>query len=458
MNTNTTQRGRSLGLKILLVGALVLVLGLPLLFVNMLAWERANRAEQVAQEVGAAYGGPQIVRGPYLLLPIEITENFTLTNGEDERQETRTRTETLVISADTLDISVTLDTDIRRRAIYDVPVYQAQIGMSGQFAPGDLSALIPRNGEILWSDAELVLAFSDLRGIDTDITFGVEGWPEPLVFEPGSGFDRPLQYGAQESWRGVSARLPDLAQGQSFAFEAELTLSGAQRLSLTASGRQTRASINADWAHPGFDGAYLPDERSIHESGFEADWSVPYLARGVPASWREGAGFNMARADEAILTVNLVTPTDGYVRVSRALKYAFFFLSFTLLMVFLIEANGKTRIHAAQYVLLGLAQVIFYLLLLALSEHWLIQAAYLAASGATIGVSGLYAMTAFRSAGRGALVAMTLVVTYALQYMLLLLEDYALLIGAALAFASLALTMYMTRHVNWYAVSEDADT
>lgn len=455
MGKSNTGRGRSLGLKILLVGALVLVLGLPLLFVNMLAWERANRADLVAQEVGAAYGGPQIVRGPFLLLPVDITETVLVNTGEEERQETRIRTETLVISPETLDISVNLDTDIRRRAIYDVPVYQADLEFSGQFTPSDLAPLTPRNGEIRWSGAELVLAFSDLRGINADLSFTIDGRPDPLSFEPGSGFDRPQRRGTEESWRGVSARLPDLTEGSSFDFHAQLTLSGAQRLSLTPSGRQTRAAIRGDWPHPGFDGAYLPQDRTITDQDFEASWSVPYLARGVPANWREGAGFNMMRADDALFTVNLVTPTDGYVRVSRALKYAFFFLSFTLLMVFLIEANGKKRIHAAQYVLIGLAQVIFYLMLLALSEHWLIQPAYLAASGATIGISGLYAMTAFKSFGRGLLVALTLVLTYALQYMLLLLEDYALLIGAGLAFLSLALTMYMTRNVNWYAVSDD---
>lgn len=457
MSKDDTQRGRSLGLKILLVGALVMVLGLPLLFVNMLAWERANRAERVAEEVGVAYGGPQIVRGPYLLLPVDITERIVLSTDEGDRQETRIRTETLVISPDALSTNVTLETDIRRRAIYDVPVYQAQLSLSGQFAPGDLSPLIPRNGEIRWSGAELVLAFSDLRGIDADVHFSVSGRAEPLSFEPGSGFDRPLNPGQEQSWRGVTARLPDLEAGDGFGFEAALTLSGAQRLSLTASGRQTEAHISGDWAHPGFDGAYLPDMRVIESAGFEADWSVPYLARGVPSSWREGASFNMMRADEARFTVNLVTPTDGYVRVSRALKYAFFFLSFTMLMVFLIEANGKKRIHAAQYVLIGLAQVIFYLMLLALSEHWLIQPAYLAASGATVSISGLYAMTAFKSFGRGLLVGLTLIITYALQYMLLLLEDYALLIGSGLAFLSVALTMFMTRNVNWYAVTEDAE-
>jgi inner membrane protein len=443
--------GRSLGLKMLLVGALVLVLGVPLLFVNILAWERGARADDAAREIGRSEGGPQEIRGPFLLVPVLSEEALTTNTAEGLVVTTRTIEETLVISAETLDIDVRLATEIRRRAIYEVPVYSARVRLAGRFAPGDLAAALPDGARANLAAARLVLAVGDLRGMGEDITWTVNDSQAQARFEPGSEFDRAsADYGG--GWAGVTAPIP-LEPGEAFTFDAELAVSGAERFTLVASGRETTAHIAGDWPHPGFDGAYLPDGREISAEGFSANWRVPYLARGVPARWIEGRGFSLARADNAAFTVNLVSPTDGYARVGRALKYALFFLGFSLLAVFLIEAGSKGRVHAAKYLLLGLGQVVFYLLLLALSEHASILIAYLTASSATAVLTGLYAASAFRSAGKGAVILAAMALVYALQYMLLLMEDYALLIGAGLAFAALALTMIVTRNVDWYGAA-----
>jgi len=193
----------------------------------------------------------------------------------------------------------------------------------------------------------------------------------------------------------------------------------------------------------------LPEGREISSTGFNAQWQVPYLARGVPGAWLQGE-FDVRDVDRTAFGVRLFTPTDGYTSVGRSLKYAIFFIGFLMLMFFLIEAASKDRVHAAQYILIGLAQVVFYLLLLAFSEHMATFAAYFTASLATISVTSLYAVTAFRSKARGMATFAVLGVIYAMQYALVLLEDYALLIGAVLAFFAVALTMYVTRRLNWY--------
>ncbi|MGX6649108.1 cell envelope integrity protein CreD [Maricaulaceae bacterium MS644] len=450
----TQTRSRALGLKIIMVGALVFLLGVPLFFVNLLAWERAGRADEVARSVGEAYGGRQTLRGPFLLLPVDVTETVSVERDGETVQEQRIRRETIIVSPETLDIGAALNVELRRRAIYEVPVYTADLTLDAVFATAGVETLTPRNGAIRWDQARLVAGVQDLRGMGSDIAFTFNGAPSPTRFEPGSPFDRQADGGRSgRTWRGVSAPLNGLEPGAAFTMQAAFTLSGAQSLGLVASGRETRATLAGDWPHPGFDGAYLPAERTIAETGFEAEWRVPYLARGIPARWLEGSGYAMATADETAFIVNLTSPTDGYVRVSRSLKYAFFFVGFTLLMVFLIEATGAMRVHAAQYVLIGLAQVIFYLMMLALSEHAALMTAYAGGSGATILVTALYAGAAFRSAARGLLVFAALVMTYALQYLLILMEDYALLIGAGLAFAAVSVTMLVTRHVDWYGLS-----
>ena len=453
--TETTSRpvdrSRSMGLKLILVGALVVLLGVPLAIVNLLAWERANRAEVVAVEVGAAYGGPQEMRGPFLAIPYTIEREVEVRDDNNRvRREMRPATETVIVSPDTLHITGQLESRILSRAIYDVPVYEAGLELGGTFDTSGVADLVPEGGQADWSAARMVYAVSDLRGIGEDFHFTLSG-RRTLRFEPQSDFDRVGANGS--AWRGMSAPVPGLRAGEAFEFEASLQISGAQSFALLASGRETTADISSDWRHPGFDGTFLPDSREIGAEGFTASWRVPYLARGVPASWVEGKGYSLHQAGNALFAVNLVTPADGYAQVSRSLKYALLFLAFTLLMFFLIEANGDRPVHAAQYILIGLAQVIFYLLLLALSEHVGVWAAYGAAALATIMLTAGYALSVFRSQPMAMVTFAGLTLTYLIQFVLVLMEDYALLIGSALAFGAVAVTMFVTRKVDWYGVT-----
>lgn len=444
-------RSRSMGLKLILVGALVVLLGAPLALVNLLAWERANRAATVAAEVGSAYGGPQEMRGPFLVLPYTIDHEVEVRDANGRtRREMRPVTETIVLSPDTLHLTGALETRILHRAIYAVPVYEAGLQLSGRFDTGAVADVLPDGGEIRWNEARMIYAVSDLRGIGEDFRFSLSGGRN-LRFEPNSDFDRPGPDGA--AWRGMSAPVAGLQPGAAFDFEGSLQISGARRFALLASGRETTADIVSDWPHPGFDGQYLPDSREIGAEGFTASWRVPYLARGVPAAWVENRGYGFNQASLSLFAVNLVTPADGYAQVSRSLKYALLFLAFTLLMFFLIEANGERPVHAAQYILIGLAQVVFYLLLLALSEHLGVWAAYGLAALATITLTAGYALTVFRSQPRAMVTFAWLTVTYLVQFVLVLVEDYALLIGSALAFGAVAATMFMTRRVDWYGMT-----
>lgn len=452
--TATATLGRSLGLKLLLVGALVLALGIPLGMVNILAWERENRAQSVAVEVGASVGGEQTVRGPFLAVPVDTPRVTETGSGETlVRRETIDR-QLIIISPDRLDVSASLETTTLRRAIYTVPVYRAVISLDGEFDLTGVAALAPTGGTIAWNEARLLATVGDLRGISEDFQAEVNTQDGRLSFEPGLPL-RSTNVNTAFSGEGigsnaVSAALTGLGEGTRMTLEGRLVMTGARSFSVQPSGRETRARLTGDWPHPGFTGAYLPSERVISDSGFEADWLVPYLARGFPARWIEGQGHSLNLARDAVMTVNLVNPGDGYARVGRSLKYAFFFVGFTLLMFFLIESSSAQRLHAAQYILIGLAQVVFYLLLLALSEHAEIGVAFASASAATVALTALYAWTAFRNNARGMLTFAALTVSYIVQFLLVLVEDYALLIGSGLAFIAVAATMYVTRKVDWY--------
>jgi inner membrane protein len=444
-------QARSLGLKILAVGLIVLLLSIPLMFVNFLSWERAGRAETARQEIGESYGGSQLVRGPFLVLPVAID------TPAGREGQTRRSWEHIIISPDQLAIEAGQSSQIRRRAIFEVPVYDAVMSFSGRFALPDVSALIPEYGSIHWESARVLFAVSDVRAIGEDLVFSVENGGSALSFEPGTDFDR-IQAGAVGQagivseagrWQGISADINGIRDRSAFNFNARLRLTGADTFMLAASGRNTRVSLRSDWPHPSFIGAYLPEDHTITADGYEANWQIPYLARGVSGASLQ-SDFDIRRIDRTAFGVRLFTPTDGYTSVGRSLKYAIFFIGFLMLMFFLIEAASKDRVHAAQYILIGLAQVVFYLLLLAFSEHMATFIAYFTASAATVSVTSLYAVTAFRSKARGMATFAVLGVIYAMQYALVLLEDYALLIGAILAFFAVALTMYVTRKLNWY--------
>ncbi|MCP2680517.1 cell envelope integrity protein CreD [Maricaulaceae bacterium NA33B04] len=440
--------GRSLGLKLILIGVLILVLGIPLLFVNVLTWERSGRAAEIIEEVGASLGGPQTVRGPLLIVPIEFPQTFMRETERGEEAITRTTRQDLVIAPQSLEISTQLDAELLTRAIYDIPSYKATVAMEGRFEPSVINDFLPDDGEVQWSQAQLVLAISDLRAFKAPVDMVIGQGETPLVFEPGSSLDPHAS-----DWRGVTTNLP-LDPDEGFSFAATVVVGGVESLTLVASGRDTIAEMVGDWPHPGFSGSFLPQVREVSDDGFTARWQVPYLARGVPEAWVDGQAGVFQRADRASFTVNLTNPADGYAQVSRSLKYAFFFLGFTVLSVFLLEAISGTRIHAAQYILIGLAQISFYVLLLAQSEHQSAGLAFVIAATATVIMTAAYSATALNDRRKGLIIFALMTLVYGLQYVLLIMENYALLIGAWLAFAALGVTMWVTRNIDWYGIQE----
>ena len=439
-------RGRALGLKLILLGGIVILLGIPLFLVGILSWERSSREAEAIGEVSRSVGGPQTLRGPFLVIPYSF--QTTIHETRDGRQLSRTGLETrhLLVSPDTIEIALDQTVEMRHRGIYDIPVYTLDIRASGAFVVPELASQIPDRAELDWSAAGIVVIVNDLRAISRRVDLTIPGRGR-LDFEPGSPIDG-------DGWRGISAPLGSIAPGQRLAFDLETGLTGASSLKVTAIGRDTQVSLVSNWQHPAFTGGFLPDTSEIGPDGFRASWTVPYLARGVPAVWQPRSG-DAATLEEQAFGVSLVSPAGGYQRVGRALKYGLFFVGLLMLCVFLIEARTGQRIHPVQYTLMGIAQVVFYLLLLALSEHVNVVPAFALATLATVGLSGFYAMNAFSSRPLGTATGAAMGVVYITQFLLLMVEDYALLVGAVMAFLALASAMVLTRQVEWYAVTQD---
>jgi inner membrane protein len=435
-------RSGSVTIKAITVGFIILLLIVPLQMLQSLVSERSLLRDQAYQRVAEGWGGSSVVGGPILVVP---TERTVL-----EKYVQRTLREDIYILPSDLKVQAVMkmDSEPRYVGIYAVPVYLSTIKMAGQF---DFAALrryasVPEV-TYLWKEARLRLPLSDarsLRSVDAARLGTVS-----LKLGPAS----PGLYRGVESLVDLSG----LIQADAASFDFNTVVAGSRDFSVLPVGSTTSVEIKSDWPHPSFQGSFLPAQRTIDDSGFDAHWQVLELNRSYPAMWR-GSEVNEMSLSESVVGVGLYQAVDVYQRGERAVKYALLFIGLTFLTFFAWEQLSQARMHPLQYLLVGLALSMFYLLLIALSEHLAFLLAYLIAAAALVSLIGIYIAGALSSTRRGMVAGAAMTVVYGLLYALVLSEDYALLLGAIILFAALAAVMIATRRVNWYRDESEAAT
>lgn len=436
---------RSLGLKLVLVGALAFLLWIPCLMIYALVWERSTRAEGVRNEIHDLEGGRQTISGPIILVPAVIEAGHVSAQGAPI-----TRRLTVAFTPTTLNVQASVNTSTRRRSIFDATVYDADIELEGRFGPFVPPRFPEGKASFAWNEAKLAVKFAgenSLKGVRDDPALSIDGARVAASFEPEIGLESADPNFTPAS--GVSLSLPNFDPAKGFRFALSLPMSGGGALQFSPVGEESSVAMTGDWPHPSFEGARLPDSRLVEDAAFSAEWRVPYLARGLPKSFVAEPGLAILDAGKSFGAA-FVSTDSPYQAVNRALKYALMFVGIVFLTFFLIEATMAGRAHAAQYILLGLAQVVFYLLVLAFSEHIAFETAFFGAAGATVALSGLYAATVFRSLWRGLIALIAFAGAYGLIYLLMKSEDHALLIGSVAAFGAVALVMTVTRNLDWY--------
>ena len=460
---------RSMGLKLLRVCALALLMTIPALFVFALLADRSNRAEQVGREIGELVGGQQTFLGPVLVLP------YTAPGGgapppPPPGQDITTATArpgdrvsgVYVIFPTTGQASVGTTSEVRRRSLFSVPVYEADLVFRSRF---DLTAFpvnAPAGAVFDWSRAELLVGASDARGAQSDVVVTMAGrrsvlTPAATMTElglPEMRHEAGPRTAGPATLRFFGTGVADLARpGEVFDVDASLKFSGAQRVAVLPFAKTTTIDVRGEWPHPSFDGGFLPTSRRVTGDGFTARWAVPFIARGVPA---EGSLDVLSRLGQSAVGVTFVEPGNPYQSVGRSLKYALLFVGLVFLTYFVFETTTGKRVHPAQYVLVGLTQVIFYLLLLALAEHLGFDIGFAIAATATVALISAYAAWAFDSRREGLRALAVFTVLYAGIYVLMRLEDYALLVGAVASFLAVAAVMWFTRRIDWYGLTDPA--
>ncbi|MET1413161.1 cell envelope integrity protein CreD [Roseibium sp. HPY-6] len=432
--------------KFVLIGVLSFLLLIPSVFVWVLVEERSHRASEVARDIARSWGGTQEINGPYLVIP--FTETFT--SGLGDELKTKTVQRTAVLFPERLSVAGDITVEERKKSIYALPVYKGRMDLSGEFAVPPQDMFEPKHGgtiDVAADKAVLVVGISDVRALKSEIALGLDG-NRPVPFEPGLG---PLSMNAERrayqaiTPSGINASVAPATWRKGFSFDIPLQLNGSTAIYFAPAGQTTKVALQSDWPHPGFTGAFLPETRTISDSGFEADWTIPYLARGIPKVLET----NQVPLQGKLLGVKFVEPVNFYQTISRSLKYAIGFISLTFLAVFALEMRSGWRFHWIQYALVGLALIIFYVMLLAFAEHVGYGTAYLIAAGAATLLNAVYIGTSLKSRVAGLVMLTVLGSIFAVLFALMREQDYALLIGSIIAFVALAITMFVTQLIDW---------
>ena len=433
----------SMGFKLIVVCGLALMMTIPALFVFALVSERKDRADEVTREVSRNVGGKQTFLGPTLAIPYDIPAQSA---NDHARHGTY-----FVFPAQGI-ATLKTNTEERHRSLFRVPVFKSEVRMDAAFDLTDVPSTAPPGAVLDWDRAEIVIGVTDPRGALADALLTVDG--KTKVMTPAHTPDHipvAYEYSQPVNLTLFGAKAPqNVRPGVQFNSTATLRFSGAQRIAVLAFGKTTHVSAQGDWPSPGFDGAFLPIEHEITKSGYTAEWSVPFIARGVRA---EGLAEHISGLQATDIGITFVEVADPYQSVNRSLKYLPLFMGLVFLSYFIFEVTSGKRVHPAQYILVGFAQTIFYLLLLSLAERIGFDFGFLAAGGATVILLSVNAGWVFVSRAHGVRAFVIFTLLYGLIYMLLRLEDNALLVGAVASFIAVAAAMYFTRFIDWYSAN-----
>ena len=438
---------KALVVRALFIGGIAVAVLFPIHLIDGKIRERRARAEGVVAQFAAETTGPQVISGPFLALTCEETyveERQVMRSGKAETiaEKKTAPCPTGYFPPRALRVAGTLPVESRYRGIYPVRLYRATLDLGGEIvwpAPAAPNGTNPRT----WKKAYLVLGISDPRGIKA-----VSASHSPDVGRIGDE-DIRRQFAVSEELGDPGSR----KEGAILPFGYRLQLTGTSSVHVAPVGDATEIRLKSDWPHPSFSGGWSPDERRIDRSGFEAAWRTTHLATGGRAFWEKAAHDGHLLAPGRAAGLAFFDPVNVYSLSHRATEYAFLFILFTFAALALVEMLAEVRLHAVQYLLVGSALAVFFLLLLAVSEHASFATAYVTASGACVALLTIYLRHPLGSSARGAAFAALFATLYGALYVLLMREDDALLLGSLRVFALLAAVMIGTRKVQWSEVA-----
>lgn len=404
--------------------------------IESLIFEREATQNDAIAEVSSKWAEQQTISGPFISIPYHrYVKEFSKKDSTEKVVQIK---EFLHLMPSQLSISGIINPEKRNRGIYEIVVYNSKLNISGTFGPLDLEAsdLLAKN--VLLDKAEFVVGINDLRGIEEQINLNWNA--EKISFNPGVSSNDVVS-------SGINALLTfNPEDSTEYKFNLSLDLKGSQLLYFTPVGKVTDVNLSSPWPNPSFNGAFLPDSREVTDAGFKANWNVLHLNRNYPQTWRNAKN----SIQDSSFGIDLLLPVDNYQKSYRSIRYAILFIGLTFLVFFFIEVLNKVFIHPIQYILVGVALIVFYTLLLSISEHLKFNMAFIVSAIATLLLIAGYIQAILKSKHLTLLIVGILTILYTFIFVIIQLQDYALLIGSIGIFIILGLVMYFSRKIDWY--------
>jgi len=421
----------SVGIKAIIIGILVLILMIPSVWIMSIIDEREAYRHETLHDITSKWGYNQFLAGPVLVIPVEFL-------NEDADGKRYISTKNIYLLSESLDIETSLEPEIRYRGIYEILLYKSDILTKGKFDLSAIDELDLKNGKVRYDKAYIEIGISDLKGLTNNLKII---WNEKDI-SARTG----LKANSAVS-KGLHFFVPILAEVNEYIFSMKINLNGSEQIQFSPTGKDTKVKISAPWNHPSFCGDFLPQQKIIDDQYFEANWKIFNLNRNFPHI----SFGNPLQIEDNFFGVKLYYPVDQYQQTTRSVKYTFLFLSLTFVCFFLIEILSKKIIHPIQYLLIGSGIVLFYLILLSLSEHMAFSMAYLVACASMILLIALYTKSALGEFRLTSIVSAVLLILYGFLFINLQLQDYALLVGSLGLFITLAAVMFFTRNIDWFS-------
>lgn len=422
--------------KILTVLIITLILLIPTYKIEALIGERQGLEQNVISEINSKWGAEQSLTGPILTIPYTQKENAGTLNE-------KVNTKYLNILPEKLDVMGELNPKIKKRSIYKAILYSSEISLSGSFDLRKIKDLKIDTADIQWTKATLSFGISDPRGISGigKIQFN----DKEMETEPGLPKSIQLENGFYGYVNIDSNR-------EKFPFSASYSLKGSSGIHILPLGKTTTVELNSTWKDPSFSGAFLPESHTINADGFVANWKVLDYNRSFGQIWND----DFPNISKWQFGVDLIEPVNIYQKTERSIKYAFMIIALTFTFFFFFEILQKLRIHPIQYTIVGFALLIFYLLLIALSEQMSFSIAFIISALATIVIVGYYFYFISKSLKVTFVFTLIFSFIYAFIFVILNAEAYSLLIGSIGLFLLIAIIMHFSRNVDWYQTTATA--
>ncbi|WP_158841349.1 cell envelope integrity protein CreD [Polaribacter sp. L3A8] len=459
METNNQQQGKfgkwvktSITARMLMVGILILVLMIPLSYIKSLIYERMIRQQEVVSEINQKWGEEALIYGPILKVPYKRYSEKTITNPitKEVQKETITKIKYAHFFPKKLVINSTINPEEKTRGIYKTAVYKSSIAINGSFSKPNFSEIEINDEDILWDKTRVIIQSSNLKGAASLFEIQFHKNKYQLTSKNFKNTDSQIVYNTDyvglNELESNNLQLLDVPNGKETSFAITIKMKGSKQIRFIPVGQETDVSINSDWKTANFIGEYLPhNSDKITEEGFNAKWKILDINRPFSQEYFNG----IPNLKNYAFGVNFLIPVDEYQKSERSAKYGFLVIGLTFLIFFLIQSMSKINIHPFQYLMIGIALTMFYTLLISISEHSSYLKAYLISGASVVSLITLYSKSILKNIKFPIFIGVSLTALYTFIFVIIQLENYALLVGSIGLFVILAAVMFASRKIDW---------